>query len=57
MAAQAPFRANFEHRVIKQQFDIHNSRLRDLDKNSNNINVLPALTIPFLARHKLIATV
>jgi len=56
--AKAHIRAKGEHpfRVIKQQFGFQKTRLRGMLKNHCKVNVLAALSNPFIARRRLLCS-
>jgi len=56
--AKLHIRAKGEHpfRVIKQQFVFQKTRLRGILKNHCKVNVLAALSSPFMARRRLLCS-
>jgi IS5 family transposase len=56
--AKAHTRATGEHpfRVIKQQFCFKKTRLRGMLKDRCKVNVLAALSNPFMARRRLLCS-
>ena len=55
---KVPIHAKVElpFRVIKQQFGLQKTRLREMLKNHCKVNVLAALSSPFIARHSLLCS-